>query len=151
MIDVRLVRAEPDQVKAALARKGVDPADVDEVARLDREFREAAQRQEAARARVKELSRLVAEAKRSGEHARAEGLSNESRSLSTEQKELARIGDTAQADLRAALLVLPNLPAPHAADGKSEADNPVVQTGGPAPESFDEHQRVPHWEIGQQL
>lgn len=151
MIDVRLVRTEPDQVKAALARKGVDSAEVDEIARLDQQFREAAQRQEAVRARVKELSRLVAEAKRSGDDAKAEQLSDESRSLSNEQKELARIADTAQADLRAALLVLPNLPAPQAAEGKTEADNPVVRTGGPALESFGEHQRVPHWEIGQQL
>ena len=43
--------------------------------------------------------------------------------------------------------MIPNLPHPDAPDGMSDADNPVVK--GPfLPESFAEHQRVPHWESG---
>ena len=47
--------------------------------------------------------------------------------------------------LRDDLLVIPNLPHPDAPDGVGGDDNPVVK--GPfLPESFPEHQRVPHWE-----
>lgn len=151
MIDIRLVRTEPDAVKTALARKGVDAADVDAVLKLDSEFREANQKQEVVRARVKELSKLVGEARRSGDTTRAEELSNESRALGDEQKKLAGTASEVESRLRAALLVLPNLPAPQAADGKTDDDNPIIATGGPALDSFQEHQRVPHWEIGQQL
>lgn len=151
MIDIRLVRTEPDAVKAALARKGVDPAEVDQVIGLDAEFREANQAQERVRARVKELSKTVGEARRSGDEATAEALAKESRALGDEQSALAKAAAEIDGRLRAALLVLPNLPAPHAAEGLSEADNPVVSTGGPPADAYDEHQRVPHWEIGQQL
>lgn len=151
MIDIRLVRNEPDVVKAALARKGVDPADVDEVVRLDREFREATRRQEEVRARVKELSKLVGEARRIGAAPKADELSDESRTLGAEQKSLRRAADELEAKLRAVLLVLPNLPAPEAADGKSDDDNPVIETGGPPLDSYADHQRVPHWEVGTEL
>ena len=145
------MRTEPDGVKAALARKGVDPAEVDEVIRLDSEFREANQAQERVRARVKELSKMVGEAKRSGDEAKAEALATESRALGDEQSELAKAAADIEGRLRAALLVLPNLPAPEAADGESEADNPVVREGGPSVDSYEEHQRVPHWDIGPAL
>ena len=46
--------------------------------------------------------------------------------------------------------MIPNLPHPDAPDGVSDADNPVVK--GPfLPESFAEHQRVPHWEAATAL
>ena len=151
MIDIRLVRTEPDAVKAALARKGVDAGEVDTVIRLDSEFREANQKQELVRARVKELSKLVGAARKSGDTATGDTLSNESRALGDEQKELARVAAEVEGRLRDALLVLPNLPAPQAAEGLTDDDNPVVASGGPAVESYEEHQRVPHWEIADQL
>ena len=151
MIDIRLVRTEPDAVKTALARKGVDPADVDEVIRLDAEFREATQAQERVRARVKELSRLVGAAKRSGDETQSEALSTESRGLGEEQQKLTRVAAEVEGRLRDALLVLPNLPAPEAVDGAGEGDNPIVREGGPSFDSFADHQRVPHWEVGAEL
>ena len=151
MIDIRLVRTEPDAVKAALGRKGVDPAEVDELIRLDAEFREANQRQEHVRARVKELSKLVGDARRSGDVDKGEALASESRALGDEQRDLARVADEIQDRLRAALLVLPNIPAPQAAEGRTDDDNPILATGGPDIDSYQEHQRVPHWEIGEQL
>src|SRR5207302_2894684 len=38
-----------------------------------------------------------------------------------------------------------------APDGASEADNPVVRVEGFDPDSYGDHQRVPHWEIGAEL
>ena len=151
MIDIRLVRTEPDAVKAALARKGVEAREVDELIRLDAEFREANQKQELVRARVKELSRLVGEARREGDTAKSEELSNESRALGDEQKKLSTASTEIETRLRGALLVLPNLPAAEAAEGESDDDNPLVTSGGPAVDSYGEHQRVPHWEIAAQL
>ena len=151
MIDIRLVRAEPDAVKAALSRKGVDPGEVDEVIRLDSAFREANQRQELVRARVKELSKLVGQARRTGDSPEAEKLSDESRALGDEQKTLAAAASEIESELRKALLVLPNLPAPEAAEGETDDDNPLVTSGGPAVDSFADHQRVPHWETAAEL
>ena len=52
--------------------------------------------------------------------------------------------------VRGELLVIPNLPYDGAPDGASDADNPVVK--GPfLPDTFPEHQRVPHWETATEL
>ena len=48
------------------------------------------------------------------------------------------------------MLVIPNLPFAGSPDGASDADNPVVK--GPfLPDTFADHQRVPHWESAVQL
>ena len=77
--------------------------------------------------------------------AAAESLQAESRALGDQEKILAAEHDAVSGTLRDDLLVIPNLPHPDAPDGVGGDDNPVVK--GPfLPESFPEHQRVPHWE-----
>ena len=69
-------------------------------------------------------------------------------------EELAAVEDEAtavSAQLRDAMLRLPNLPAPEVPDGASAEDNVVVRTVGYEPSSYGPHQRVPHWEIGTEL
>ena len=157
MIDVRLIREDRVAVAAALARRGVAPGAVDRVAELDEVARERLQAQEVLRVQVKELSRKTGEARRAKDDAAAESFSAESRVLGDQEREAASRSDAAQAALREALLVLPNLPSDDAPDGAGPDDNveirrwwPGVETGAPAPE-YAEHQRVPHWEIGEQL
>ncbi len=79
MIDIRLVRDEPELVKAALARKGVDGADVERAAALDARRREAARRRDEIRGRVNAISKEVGTAKRAGDEARAAELAGASR------------------------------------------------------------------------
>ena len=157
MIDVRLIREDRPAVAAALGRRGVEPAEVDRVAELDETSRHLLQAQEALRVQVKELSRQVGEARRSGDRQAAESLSAESRALGEREREAAGQAELAQASLRQALLLLPNLPSDEAPDGAGAEDNveirrwwPDIDEGVEAPE-FADHQRVPHWEIGEQL
>jgi seryl-tRNA synthetase len=151
VIDIRLVRTEPDRVKAALARKGVAEAEIDEIIALDSAARSATQQQEEIRARVKDLSKQVGQARRDGDANKAEELSAQSRELGEQERTLAETADQASSALRAAILVLPNLPADEAAPGSTEDDNPLVREGGPGIDSYADHQRVPHWEIAEEL
>ena len=64
MIDIRLVRDDPEAVKAALGRRGVDPAEIDRLVELDAAARAAVGRRDELRAEVKELSQQVGEARR---------------------------------------------------------------------------------------
>ena len=70
MIDIRLLRDEPDAVKAALARRGVEASEVDAVIAADVAHRAQLARAEAMRAEAKELSSQVGQAKKAGDEAR---------------------------------------------------------------------------------
>jgi seryl-tRNA synthetase len=157
MIDIRLVRDDPDAVKQALARRGVAAEEVDRLAQLDVTHRALLAAQENMRAEVKAISRQVGEAKKSGDATRAEELSTESRRLGEAERAAAAEADALQGQVRQALLHLPNLPAEDAPDGAGPDDNVVLRDwwpgqdeGHPAPVPA-EHQRVPHWEIGEEL
>ena len=151
MIDIRRVRSEPGAVKAALARRAVDVAVVDTLLSLDQESRELVARRDDLRSEVKSLSREVGLAQRSGESDKAEELRARSRDLGDQEQAIAARADDVAQRLRDLLLVTPNLPSPDAPDGRDEQDNVVLRVEGYAAESYGEHQRVPHWEIGASL
>jgi seryl-tRNA synthetase len=151
MIDIRLAREDPGAVKAALARRGVDPAEVDLLVDADARARNAVGRRDELRARVKDLSRQVAEARRAGDDGLAQRLAAESRSISDEGTMLGADADAAQAEVRDRLLWLPNLPAEDTPDGLGPEDNPTLRRWPDEPRTYAEHQRVPHWEVGEAL
>ena len=149
MLDIRLVRDDVEAVKAGLARRGEDTAPVDRLAELDRRQRELGVERDELRRRVKELSKEVGRRRRDGED--AADLEDESRSLGEQEKKLGAEGEAVATEVRTALLELPNLPADDAPDGSSPEDNVVLRQEGPAPEGYADHQRVTHWDIGDEL
>ena len=148
MIDIRQVRDETDTVKHALARRGVDPAEVDRLLDADTRARQAVGRRDELRATVNELSRRVGEARRVGDHATASTLTEESRAAADEEKVVGAEADAAQSEVREWLLWLPNLPSEDAPDGAGPEDNPMVRRWPAEARVYGEHQRVPHWEVG---
>ena len=157
MIDIRLLRDDPDGVKAALARRGVAASEIDEIIAADVAHRARLSRSESLRAEVKALSREVGAAKKAGDEARATELSEQSRRLGEEERSAAAEADVEWEKVRLGLLYLPNIPMPEVPDGESDADNveirrwwPGKESGAPEPGRAD-HQHVPHWEIGRAL
>ncbi len=157
MIDLRLLRDDPEAVTEALARRGVERGEVEAVRRLDAEARRLLASQEELRAKVKALSRQVGEARKAGDATGAEELAAQSRRLGEEERRAAAEAQRAHEALRGALLVLPNLPADEAPDGDSPEDNveldrwwPKKAEGAREPEAAP-HQRRPHWEVGEEL
>jgi seryl-tRNA synthetase len=151
MIDIRLAREHPDVVTAALVRRGVQRSEVQRLVDADIRSRQAVGRRDELRAQVKDLSRQVAEARRSGEGDRAAELAERSRALGEEEKAADSEATAAQAEVRELLLWLPNLPSPEAPDGVGEADNVVVRCWPGTARIYGEHQRFPHWEVGAAL
>jgi seryl-tRNA synthetase len=152
VIDVRLLRTDPEGVRAALARRG--KADVlQQVARateVEGLVRELQSSRDTLRAEINDLSKQVGLKRRDGDAAGAEALQAQSRALGEQEKGLADELEVLQAELRELLLRIPNLPHPDAPDGADDHDNPVIK--GPfLPESFPDHQRVPHWETATAL
>jgi seryl-tRNA synthetase len=151
MIDLRRLRTEPDAVRAALARRGGDLAPLDVVVSLDERQRAVARQRDDLRNRVKTISAEVGKLRRDGRADDAAALQAESRALGDEQKALDVEADDLADRIRAELLVLPNLPAADAPSGRDEHDNVVVRAHGDEGRAYQAHQRVPHWDIGDEL
>jgi seryl-tRNA synthetase len=134
VIDVRLLREAPEAVAAALARRGVDRAEVERVVALDALARQRMRTQEELRAQVKELSRQVRERRRTEDAGAVEALVVRSRELGEQEKAAAEAAEAAQRELREALLVLPNLPAEETPDGVGPEDNVEVRRWWPGME-----------------
>jgi seryl-tRNA synthetase len=156
MIDLVQLRREPDSVKAALSRRGVSSATMDEIIALDVEHRRLLQEAESLRARVKELSRQVGEARRTKD-ASAERLTEQSRLLGDEERVARDATDAVAKKLHSMLLMIPNVPDERVPDGADDSENVELrrwwvgmEDGAPFP-TFADHQRVPHWEIGTEL
>jgi seryl-tRNA synthetase len=150
MLDVRRFRSEPEVMRTALARRGDDLSAVDAVIALDAESRRLSASRDEIRARIRTLSNEVGQLHRDGRADEAAELQAESRTLGQEEKELDTRADGVATELRDLLLRIPNLPADDAPDGAGEDDNVVIRVENFDPDSYGEHQRVPHWEIGQQ-
>jgi seryl-tRNA synthetase len=151
MIDLRLAREDPGAVKTALARRGVEPAEVDRLAEADRRAREAVGRRDTLRAQINDLSRQVSEARRAGDDAAASELAERSRGCGEDERAAEAEAEAALAEVRERLLWLPNLPAEDAPDGAGPEDNVEVRRRPEVHVEYQEHQRVPHWDIGSEL
>lgn len=151
MIDIRRLRADPEGVKAALARRSVDLAEIDRAIELDRREREVIAERDEVRNRVKTLSREVGALRKAGDAAGAEALQAESRTLGDTERDLDSLGADIAAELRVILLDTPNLPSEDAPDGAGPEDNPVLRVVGYDAVAYGAHQRMPHWDIGKEL
>ena len=156
MIDVRQLREHADETCSALARRGDVTCDgqVKELLELDQQLREITAHRDEARAKINELSREVGQLRRDGNVEQAEAVQAESRALGDEVGRIEGEHETVSAKMHDLLLHIPNVPHPDVPAGASDDDNPVV-TGPFLPDGgldgFAEHQRVPHWEIGEAL
>ena len=152
MIDVRLLRTDPDGVRAALARRGSAEvlAQLARATEIELAVRDNQSRRDGLRAEINEISKQVGVKRREGDAEGAEALQAQSRALGEQEKAAADELEVIQVELRDLLLRIPNLPHPDAPDGAGEDDNPVIK--GPfLPDSFPEYQRVPHWETATAL
>ena len=134
MLDLRLIREQEDVVRAALARRGdAVAARLDAVVAFDARRRELLPALESMRAEKNQASQAIAQAKRAGEDTTA--AIEQMRALGEREKaleiELAAIDE----QLQAALMGLPNLPSPDAAD----EDTVVSSFGEPRTGDFVDH------------
>jgi len=146
MLDLKLIRSDPERVKQALARRGAAEG-VDDLLALDARRRQLLPEIENAQAERKTLSRQVGEAKHRGEEAeplvaQVQGLKER---IEAGKAELEKVEE----DLDQVARSLPNLPDREAPDGMSEDDAVVLREVGEPP-AFDFEARD-HLEIGTAL
>ncbi|MGH7543170.1 MAG: serine--tRNA ligase [Gemmatimonadota bacterium] len=147
MIDVRMLRNDPDLLREALDKRG-ETAEVERLISLDVEHRRLLAESERLKAErnatSKEIGRLIG----SGEERAAEGLKAEMRKVSDRIKDLDEQGSALKETLDSRLLEVPNPPHPSVPGGDASA-NRIVRAWG-EPRTFDFEPR-PHWEVGEAL
>jgi seryl-tRNA synthetase len=148
MLDLGYVRANYDEVRGRLSRRGVAVgALLDGFSHLDQQRREAITKLERLQAGRNSRSADIGLKKKQGLN-----VELELGELSRIKLEIAEIeGYTSEVDsrLRRWLEGVPNLPQDSVPPGKSEHDNVVEKTWGTQPQ-FD-FPALPHWEIGERL
>ena len=133
MLDVKMVRANPDEVRRALARRGDSTASLDEFLALEEERRRLLTDVESRRAARKRASDEIAVVKKAGGD--AEQAIAAMRTLGDTIKEReASLGEVEE-QLKTMLLEIPNIPLPDVPDG-GEEDSVVLRHVG-TPREFD--------------
>ncbi|MEO6859415.1 MAG: serine--tRNA ligase [Solirubrobacteraceae bacterium] len=128
MLDIRLIRRDPDAVRAALSRRGPDAADaVDRLLELDERWRATTTQLEELRAEQNQASRGLKDAPTDAQRAELGELAARGRALSDEETALRVQRD-------AALAALPNLPSEDA-----PAQDTVLREVGQGAETGRDH------------
>ena len=151
MLDIKLIRNDPEAVKAAIARRGESASAIDQVLVLDTRMRAIGTERDDIRAEVKQISKQVGALHKEGKGDEAAELQTKSRDLGEREKAISEEADDLQGSIRSLLLNVSNMPSPEAPDGLTEDDNVEVRVTNFDPASYGDHQKVPHWEIAEQL
>jgi seryl-tRNA synthetase len=149
MLDVRLIRQEPERVRARLAVRGKPDetnAAVDAVLALDAERRALVGEGDELKARRNAVSQEVGARKRRGES--ADALVEEMRGVNDRIRDVdARLRDL-EGELDGILLRMPNLPHEGVPEGGEESNAVVREWGERRAFAFTPR---PHWELAAEL
>ena len=147
MLDLALLRSDPERVRISARRRGGSDAFVDRVLDLDAQRRRTLADVETLKAEKNAVTAAIAKAPDRGAEA------------ARRRPEIATLDERIVADgqrlpaydehIHALLADVPNLLDPAVPDGASEAQNTLVRTWG-TPRAF-EFAPKPHWELGEAL
>lgn len=146
MLDIKVLRNDFENAKAALARRGKN-LDLTPFLEMDFRRRGLIAQVEELKAKQNATSKQVPVLKKEGKDVTA--VLEEMKHLSDEIKALDDLLGIAEADLEQFLLGIPNLPHADTPNGTDEADNVEVRRFL-EPTKFD-FSPLPHWELGVNL
>ncbi len=145
MIDIRLLREEPDEVRRAYERLGT-PVDLIGVTAADSRVRDLKNESQTLQAEQNRISKEIGRAAPGEARERAKA---ESTALKDKIESLHGALSAAEAKLEELLLELPNLPHPSVPIGKDESENKVLREEG-ARRTYPFAPK-PHWDLGTAL
>ena len=141
MLDIKKIKENPDAVKAGLRAKEVDcDATVDRILELDELRRQLIADTEARKAQQNKVSKEIPLLKKQGKDVSA--IFAEMAELKKGLAEDAEKLDACQAELRTAMLSLPNLPDPDLKPGGKENNEPLRYFGEPHKFDFEPKHHV---------
>src|SRR5665213_2313792 len=147
MLDLMLLRRDPERVRRAAARRATGAAFVDEVLAIDAKLRAARTGAEQLKAEKNGLTAQISKAADRG--AEAQRLRPEIAALDARIAEAGKTIPELERAIDAILADVPNLLDESVPEGAGEADNVLVRESGAPPQlSF---AAKSHWELGEAL
>lgn len=143
MLDIKLIRENPELVRQALEQRG-DTYGVENILVADEHYRRLLRQVELLRSQHNQVSKQLGKTKEKSPQRIAE-MRQIGGQISALQQETSQVKN----NLESLLLELPNIPHPSVPLGKDESDNIVVRTWG-EPREFS-FKPLPHWELGEKL
>ncbi len=146
MLDIKLIRQEPEKVKAALARRKEEDK-IDEILELDKKRRDALYEAEQLKNKQNTVSKQIPQIKKEGGDvapifAEMKVLSEQIKNLDAELRELDE-------QIQALMLRIPNIPNETVPDGDTDEDNIEIRRFS-EPTTFDFEPQA-HWDLGEKL
>ena len=148
MLDIKLIRTNPDLVKAAMKKRNKDmDAIVDEIIAIDEKRRQISTKNDGLKAQQNAVSKKIPAMKKNGEDTTA--IMEEMKKLAEEIKQDDAIISELEAKQRELVLMIPNIPHESVPAGADDSENIEVRR-------FSEPTKFPyepkaHWDIGKDL
>ena len=149
MLDIRVIRTDPDGVKASLGKRiGQNYEDkIDEILKIDKERREISTKSDEMKARQNAVSKQIPAMKKAGED--VSEIMAEMKSLSESIKSEAVLLQELEEKQRNLLLSIPNTPHETVVPGADSDENVEQRRWGEVP-NFGFEPKA-HWDIGADL
>ncbi|MBI5413013.1 serine--tRNA ligase [Candidatus Peregrinibacteria bacterium] len=142
MIDLKLLREKPEEIKARLKKKHIEPTRIDGILSLDAEKRNITQDIEELQAKRNKVSKEMPKLK----GAEKEKMLGEMQFVKERLAELEPRLKKMDEELNALLITIPNPPLESVPEGKNDADNKSIKVAGKAPK-FD-FEPLDHVQLG---
>ncbi len=141
MLDINLLRNDPEKVRENIRKKFQDEKlpMVDEVIRMDKEYREAIQQGDNLRNKRKTMSKEIGGLLGKGLKEEAEKVKAEVNAMAEELAALEVKEEELKAEIRKRMLVIPNIIDDSVPIGKDDSENVEIQRYG--------EPVVPEWEV----
>ena len=146
MLDINLIREQPDTVRTALKNRQMDMAPVDAILQLDEQRRALLTKVESLKAERNAVSKEIGQMKDpAARQSKIEAMRLVGDQIGELDKQVAEI----DGKLKALTAAIPNIPDARTPLGKDDSENVVLRTMG-EPKTFDFAPK-PHWDLGPEL
>jgi seryl-tRNA synthetase len=146
MLDLNLIRENPEIVRKSLADRQMDAGPVDVILSLDSDRRALLTEVEKLKAERNTVSKEISQIK---DPAARQQKIDAMRQVGDKISELDETVRKVEENLQSLVMIIPNLPDPTTPYGKDDSENVVLRSEGELPE-FD-FKPLPHWELGEKL
>lgn len=149
MIDLKLLRKQPEIFYESLKKRNQTTEIIDQIIALDKEWRSYLNQVNNLKSKRNELSKNVARLKAEGKSEQAEELITQSKVIGDEIANLEAKQNELEAQMLSLALYVPNTPHESVPTGKDETENVEIRRWG-EPRKFD-FEPKPHWDLGTDL